>query len=57
MPLPQFIEHLYQKHFGKAAPDRVISDEARAKEIERKKREKRERKAAQRVEQSANETA
>lgn len=43
-PLPEFIEHLYFKRFGKTSPDRVISMEERAKEIERKKAEKRERK-------------
>jgi hypothetical protein len=47
MPLPEFIEHLYFKSFGKSAPDRVISIEERVKELERKKREKRDRKAAE----------
>jgi len=45
MPLPEFIEHLYFKNFGKSSPDRVVSIEERAKEIERKKREKRERRS------------
>ena len=43
-PLPQFIEHLYFKHFGKPLPDRVFSLEERARAIEHKKEEKRERK-------------
>ncbi len=43
-PLPQFIEHLYFKHFGKTHPDRVISIEERAEEIEQKRQEKRESK-------------
>ena len=30
LPLPQFIEELYLKRFGKTAPDRVISMEERA---------------------------
>jgi hypothetical protein len=30
VPLPQFIEELYLKRFGKIAPDRVISMEERA---------------------------
>ena len=47
-PLPQFIEHLYLKHFGKPRPDRVVSIEKRAKEIAQKKREKREQKLATR---------
>jgi len=29
-PLPQFIEHLYAKRFGKPRPDRVLSIEQRA---------------------------
>ena len=42
-PLAVFIEHLYQKRFGKAQPDRVISIEDRAQEIAAKKAAKRER--------------
>ena len=41
--LAVFIEHLYQKRFGKAQPDRVISIEDRAQEIAAKKAAKRER--------------
>jgi hypothetical protein len=41
-PLPAFIEHLYQKRFGKAQPDRVLSIEDRARELAAKKAEKRE---------------
>lgn len=44
LPLPQFIEHLYFKRFGKNRPDRVITIENRVKEIQRKKEEQRERK-------------
>jgi hypothetical protein len=36
-PLPKFIEELYFKRFGKAQPDRVLSIEERAGEIEKKK--------------------
>ena len=32
MPLPEFIEHLYQKRFGKGAPDDMRSIERRVKE-------------------------
>ncbi len=46
LPLPQFIEHIYFKHFGKTQPDRVLSIEQRATEIEQKKRARRERKVA-----------
>ncbi|MGH9969301.1 MAG: hypothetical protein ACREBG_16090 [Pyrinomonadaceae bacterium] len=48
MPLPQFIEYLFLKSFGKRRPDRVVSIENRAKEIAQKKGEKRERKLAAR---------
>ena len=48
LPLPEFIEHIYFKHFGKRQPDLVVSIERRFKEIEQKKREKRERKLAAR---------
>src|SRR6266542_3743919 len=37
LPLPQFIEKLYMKRFGKARPDRVVSLEDRAQEIAAKK--------------------
>ena len=42
-PLPVFIEHLYQKRFGKARPERVLSVEDRTREIAAKKAEKHER--------------
>ncbi len=45
-PLPIFIEHLYQKRFGKAAPDRVLSIEDRVREIAAKKAQRRERRHA-----------
>jgi hypothetical protein len=47
LPLPEFIEHIFSKSFGKSAPDQVVSIEQLVKERERKKREKRERKAAE----------
>jgi hypothetical protein len=37
LPLPQFIEHLYFKHFGKERPDNVISIEERARQIAARK--------------------
>ncbi|MCI0336723.1 MAG: hypothetical protein L0226_04035 [Acidobacteria bacterium] len=46
MPLPQFIEHLYFKRFGKTAPDRVFSIEERLTTDARKKQEERERNQA-----------
>ena len=47
-PLGEYIEHLYLKRFGKAKPDRVISIEKRAVELERKKAEKKARKRLRR---------
>ena len=44
LPLPQFIEKLYNKRFKKSRPDKVLSIEERIKEIEKKKALKRERK-------------
>lgn len=43
VPLPQFIEQLYRKRFGKALPDRVVSIEDRAREVAEKRAERRER--------------
>ena len=40
LPLPQFIESLYFKRFGKTQPDRVVSIEERVKEIAQKKAQK-----------------
>lgn len=53
-PLPQFIEHLYVKHFGKSMPDRVVSIEQRAKEIKQKKEENRARKVEKVIAKEAN---
>lgn len=41
-PLPEFIEDLYLRRFSKVRPDRVISLEERARELEEKKRQRRE---------------
>ncbi len=46
-PLPQFIEHIYFKRFGKTAPDRVLSIEEHFAEEQRKKQERRARKQAE----------
>jgi hypothetical protein len=46
MPLPQFIEHIYFKRFGKVAPDNVLSIEDRLKKDQGKKEERRARKHA-----------
>ena len=47
-PLPIFIEQLYLRRFGKERPDQVLSIAERAREIERKKQQKRQRKLARR---------
>jgi hypothetical protein len=41
-PLPEFIEHLYFKRFGKARPDLVVSLEERARSEAVKKAARRE---------------
>jgi hypothetical protein len=51
LPLPQFIEHLYFKHFGKERPDAVISIEDRVRQIAAKKDARR---AARSGRQSSN---
>jgi hypothetical protein len=46
VPLPQYIEHLYRKHFKKVRPETVISIEEKAELEHRKKLEKRAKKQA-----------
>ena len=43
LPLPEFIEDLYERRFGKSRPDCVISLEEHIRKIEQKKRECKER--------------
>jgi hypothetical protein len=43
-PLPQFIEDLYLKRFGRERPELVVPVEQRARELEKKKRERKEKK-------------
>lgn len=47
-PLPQFIEDLYERRFGKLAPDVVVSIEDRARIEEKRKVEEREAKRQRR---------
>jgi hypothetical protein len=42
VPLPQFIEDLYFRRFSIDRPERVITLEERARELEEKKRQRRE---------------
>jgi hypothetical protein len=46
MPLPQFIEHLYRKHFGKNHPATVMSIEEKVELEHRKKLARRAKKQA-----------
>jgi hypothetical protein len=57
LPLPIFIERLYLKRFGKAAPDKVVSVEERARQIAEKKAARREAKGPQDAVAEGKETA
>jgi hypothetical protein len=48
-PLPEFIEHLYEKRFGRARPEEVLSIEECAKRHAAKKANRKARKAARRA--------
>src|SRR5215475_3716017 len=56
-PLPQFIERLYIKRFGKTAPDRVLSIEEYLFQEERKKQERRVGKQAEAISPRENNPA
>jgi hypothetical protein len=56
-PLPQFIEHLYQKRFGPERPEIVVSIERHARQLTQKKAERRAAKAARRAQAGAGEDA
>ncbi len=49
LPLPLFIEDLYQKRFGRSRPEVVLSIEERARQQEKKAAEKREAKLRRRA--------
>ena len=46
LPLPQYIEELYFKRFGKAVPDVVVSIEERARQVAKKKAKRKVARAA-----------
>jgi hypothetical protein len=48
-PLPQFIEHLYQKRFGRERPEIVVPIEQHARQLAQKKAERSAAKAARRA--------
>jgi hypothetical protein len=54
LPLPQYIEHLYFKHFGKKMPESVISIEERVKQLAAKKLARREAKRERRLQAAAD---
>jgi hypothetical protein len=56
VPLPQFIEDIYAKRFGRERPDVVVSVEEYARQLERRKAARKTAKAA-RAKQAAQETA
>ncbi len=49
-PLPQFIEHLYYERFGRERPAVIVSIERRARQVEKKKAQRKAARAARRVE-------
>jgi hypothetical protein len=55
-PLPEFIETVYERRFGKRRPERVVSLEERAKKLATKKALRREHRAAKRASQGRRAT-
>jgi hypothetical protein len=53
IPLPEFIEHLYEKRFGRTRPEMVLTLEERAKQQAAKRSEMKSRKAQRRATESA----
>jgi len=51
--LPQFIEHLYLERFGRERPAVVVSIEQRARQVEKKKAERKAARTARRVDAAA----
>jgi hypothetical protein len=47
-PLPQYIEESYLKRFGRERPEVIVTVEQRARELEDKKRQKKQQKQAAR---------
>jgi len=51
-PLPEFIEHLYFKRFGREQPEVVVSIEQRARQLQQQKADRKAAKAARRFDTS-----
>ena len=56
MPLPQFIEHLYRKHFGRDCPEVVMSIEEKIEMDRRKQLARRAKKMRESVQNSEEPT-
>ena len=56
LPLPQFIEHLYQKRFGRERPEVVLSIEETSRLQEQKRAARREAKKLRRATRSVGES-
>jgi len=56
VPLPQYIEHLYEKRFGRQRPEVVMSIEDRFKEEIRRRAEARERRRLRKEAEAGGET-
>lgn len=57
MPLRHFIEHLYEKRFGKTRPDAVVSIEEKVRLDAEKKARKREAKEQRRLSEAAEQAS
>lgn len=55
-PLPEFIEHLYEKRFGRTRPEEVLSIEERAQRQAAKQLDKKAKKAERRAMTTADGT-
>ena len=51
-PLPEFIEHLYFKRFGREQPEVIVSIEERARQLDQHKADRKAAKAARRSDTS-----
>jgi hypothetical protein len=54
VPLPEFIEHLYLKRFGRDRPEVVTSIEQRARDVANRKAERKAQRASRHVEAAAS---
>jgi hypothetical protein len=57
LPLPEFIQHLYEKRFGKTRPDMVMTIEEKVRAANTKDAERKARKRARGAERAAGATS